>query len=260
MSSPSDLRSWLYQGVVTHARPGPDGHRFSQKVQMALIDLDEIDALCGLHPLWSSSHRAPAELRRADYLGDASTPLPAAVRDEVERQIGERPSGPISLLTNVRLWGWLANPISCYFCFDPSGTEVRFMLAEVTNTPWHERHRYVVGGPGDHEFSKQLHVSPFLAMDQRYLLRYSAPGATLDLSIEVRAPDGPSLFAGIELQRVRATRRALGQMLWAPQQSAPGVSWGIYRQALSLLVKGARLHRHPRATSARHLQEDSVDA
>ena len=227
---------------------------------MALVDLDEIEAFCGLHPLWSSSHLAPAEFRRADYLGGASAPLPEAVRDAVERQVGERPSGPISLLTNVRLWGWLANPISCYFCFDPTGAEVRFMVAEVTNTPWHERHPYVVGGPGDHELSKQLHVSPFLAMDQRYLLHYSAPGSTFGLRIEVRAPEGPSLFAGIELHQVRATRRALGQMLWSPQLSAPGVSLGIYRQALSLLRKGARLHRHPRATPVQGRQQGTVDA
>ncbi len=227
---------------------------------MAFVDLDEIEALCGLHPLWSSRHRAPAEIRRADFLGDTSVPLPVAVRDEVERQKGERPDGPISLLTNVRLWGWLSNPLSCYFCFDPSGTEVRFMVAEVTNTPWHERHPYVVGGPGDHEFRKQLHVSPFLDMDQRYRLRYGEPGASLDLAIEVRSPDGPSLFAGIELQRVRATRRALGRMLWAPHQSAPGVSFGIYRQALSLLRHGARLHRHPVGTPAQGQVEGAVDA
>ncbi len=217
---------------------------------MALIDLDEIDTLCQMHPLWSSRHAAPVRFRRADYLGPATVPLVEAVRDVVETDTGWRPTGPISVLTNLRTWGWLFNPISCYFCFDGDGTQVLAMVAEVTNTPWHERHCYVVGAPGVHELVKELHVSPFLGMDQRYRLEYSDPGVTLGVQFKVFGPDGPSLFAGIELERRPVTRRALRQLVWTPGRGAPSVSLGIYRQAFALWCKGAQLHRHPVPTSA----------
>ena len=250
MSRPPELRSALYEGTVTHRRPGPAGHGFDQSVRMALIDLNEVGRLCEVHPLWSSRHPAPVRFRRSDYLGPSTTPLMESVGDIVEQHTGQRPAGPISVLTNLRTWGWLFNPISCYFCFAPDGVEVVAMVAEVTNTPWHERHCYVVGPPGAHEIVKELHVSPFLEMEQTYRLDYSAPGATLSVRFGVFGPDGPSLFAGVQLKRRQVNRRSLGQMVWEPALGAPGVSLGIYRQAFALWRKGAQIHPHRVLTSA----------
>ena len=74
------------------------------------------------------------------------------------------------------------------------------MVAEVTNTPWHERHSYVVGPPGTHEIVKALHVSPFLGMDQIYQLEVG-PGAKLDVGFGVVGPDGARLYARVHLER-----------------------------------------------------------
>jgi DUF1365 family protein len=247
VSGSSAPRSALYEGVVTHARPGVDGHAFSQKVRMAMLDLDEVDALCASHPLWSTRRWAPVRFDRADYLRPIEVPLSQAVGDVVERHSGIRPSGPISVLTNLQSWGWLFNPISCYFCFDERGSEVVAMVAEVTNTPWHDRHSYVVGPPGLYAIDKVLHVSPFLSMDQTYRLDYGAPAGSLSVSFNVAGPDGPSLFAGMKLARRTLSRSAMSQMALSPGRGAPGVSLGIYRQALSLWRKGATVHRHPAA-------------
>ncbi len=243
-------RSAVYEGTVTHRRPGPDGHRFDQEVRMVLVDLDEVDALCAVHPLWSARHAAPVRFRRSDYLGDASVPLDRAVRDLVEERTGVRPDGPVALLTNLRTWGWLFNPISCYFCYDAAGTRVVAMVAEVTNTPWHERHAYVVGPPGAHRMDKVLHVSPFLGMDQRYRLHYTAPADHLSVTFTVDGAGGPELFAGMTLCRRPVSRRTLGRLVWAPGRGTMGVSFGIYRQALALTRKGARFHPHPARDTA----------
>lgn len=245
MTYSSGMRSALYQGSVLHRRPTPDGHRFTQPVRMVLLDLDEVDAVCGLHPLWSARHAAPLRFRRSDYLGPTAVPLDEAVADVVEDRTGERPTGPISVLTHLRSWGWLFNPISCYFCFDSTGESVTSLVVEVTNTPWHQRHDYVVGPPGVHHMAKELHVSPFLGMDQTYRLTYSTPGDDLEVEFVVSGPLGPSLVAGVRLQRQPLDRLHMGQMVWAPQQGAPGVSFGIYRQALALKRKGARFYPHP---------------
>ncbi len=247
------MRSAIYEGTVTHRRPGPDGHRFTQPVHLVLVDLDEVDELCRQHLLWSSSHPAPVWLRRSDFLGDPATPLADAVRHLVAERTGRMPSGPVSLLTHPRTWGWSFNPISCYFCWgdDPSAPPLQ-MVAEVTNTPWRERHCYVVGPPGTHDLEKRLHVSPFLGMDLDYRLTYTEPGDRLDIGFSVTGSDGPALFAGVTLRRRPADRRSLGRLAWHPARGPFGGSAGIYRHALMLWAKGARFQPHPgcRVTSA----------
>jgi DUF1365 family protein len=256
--------SAIYEGTVRHRRPGLGGHGFDQQVRMALIDLDSVSELCRLHPLWSDHHVAPVWIRRADFLGDPSVPLSVAVRDLVEARTGTRPRGPVALLTHPRTWGWLFNPISCYFCYDRTGSHVEHLIAEVTNTPWHERHCYVVGPPGTHQMAKAIHVSPFLGMGLQYQMAYSEPGSELDVTFTVRGQDGPQLFAGVRLARRTADRKSLGRLVWSPRRGTMGVSVGIYRQALALWRKGVRIQPHPhrRANTATwfHHQHVGTDA
>lgn len=247
---PAVRRSAVYDGVVIHRRPGPEGHHFDQRVHMALIDLEEVEALCSTHPLWSAHGPAPVWFRRADYLGDSAVLLADEVRDLVASRTGTRPLGPISLLTHPRTWGWLFNPISCYFCYDGDGETVISMVAEVTNTPWHERHCYVVGPPGTHEIIKAIHVSPFLEMDMTYSLTYSQPDHRLEVDFTVNGPEGPQLYAGVKLVRSPVDRRSLGRLVWMPGRGTMGVSAGIYRQAFALWAKGVHFHPHPRRGEA----------
>src|SRR4029077_460222 len=127
--------------------------------------------------------------RRRDYLGDSAVPLQRAVRDVVEDQTGARPEGPIRLLTPPRSFGHCFNPVSFYYCFEPRGEHLQALVAEVTNTPWGERHAYVIEGKQRDpsvlagEFDKALHVSPFMGMDHRYETRAAAPAETLSVHI-----------------------------------------------------------------------------
>jgi DUF1365 family protein len=216
---------------------------------MVLVDLDEVDALCRLHPLWSARRPAPVRFRRSDYLGPSTVPLATAVRRLVEERTGRRPDGPVALLTTFRTWGWLFNPVSCYFCFEPDGRWVDTLVLEVTNTPWHERHAYVVGGPGSHRVDKALHVSPFLGSGLTYRVEYTEPGDTFGLRITVEGPEGVELSTGLALRRRPAGRRALGRLVWRPDLGPMGISAGIYRQALALRRRGIRVHPHPRGTT-----------
>ena len=92
------------------------------------------------------------------------------------------------MLGHVRTWGWLFNPVTLYYCFDASGRYVETTVLEVSNTPWHERCRYVVGPPGVHRFAKAMHVSPFLPDTATYTLRYSAPDDGLRVGLDLEAP------------------------------------------------------------------------
>ncbi len=118
------LRSAVYEGRVVHRRFNPVDHRFSYRIALVLLDLAEVDAVCRLHPLWSAERANAVTFRRTDYLGDPAVPLDVAVRDLVESGTGTRPTGPIAVLTQLRTWGWLFNPITTYYCYDPAGAEV----------------------------------------------------------------------------------------------------------------------------------------
>ena len=89
------------------------------------------------------------------------------------------------MLTQLRSFGHCFNPVSFYYCLDGAGEQVEAVVAEVTNTPWGERHAYVLPG-GWGSFDKALHVSPFMGMDHRYTARACAPGERLAVHIESR--------------------------------------------------------------------------
>jgi DUF1365 family protein len=248
------MRSCLYVGRVEHRRHAPVEHRFSFPLYMFYLDLDELDLVFGGRWLWS--HRRPAlgRLRREDHFGDPAVPLAEAVRCEVERQTGRRPEGPVRLLTHLRYGGFVLNPLSAFYCFAPEGERLEAVLAEVTSTPWNERHCYALSTPdaarhaGTYrvEAEKEMHVSPFMDMGLTYRFGIGAPGGRLALSIECLDPDAGRIFdATLTLSRREITTGSLlGTALRHPLMTAQ-VFAGIYWQALRLWWKGAPFHSHP---------------
>jgi DUF1365 family protein len=188
------VNSCLYEGSVRHRRATPVRHEFRSPLFMVYLDLAELPELFDGRALWSARRPAVAWFRRSDYLGDPAVPLEQAVRDLVGERTGSRPDGPVRLLAHLRYFGHCFNPVSFYYCFDAAGERVTSVVAEVTNTPWGERHAYVmpVGGAADHgtvslmrdSFDKSLHVSPFMGMDHVYDWRLSEPSERLMVHIE----------------------------------------------------------------------------
>jgi DUF1365 family protein len=192
--------------------------------------------------------------RRRDYLGDPAQPLPEAVRDLVEQRTGARPGGPIRQLTQLRTLGHCFNPVSFYYCFDASGERLEATVAEVTNTPWGERHAYVIARPaGDSNgvlrgsAAKRLHVSPFMGMDQRYDWRVADPAETLSLHIENHRGGDKVFDATLSLRRRELTRGALAAATARYPLATGRVLALIYAQALRLKLHGVPVHPHPSA-------------
>lgn len=236
------MRSAVYEGTLWHRRHGEPGHAFRRAVALPWLDLDELPAVAACHPLWSVERRNVVSHRRADFLGDPAVPLAEAVRGLVEQRTGRRPPGPVTVLANLRTWGWLFNPITIYAC----GAPAEALVLEVTNTPWHERHTYVLdGGAGEHRFAKELHVSPFLPMDLTYRLRLREPGSHLSLQLACLDGERPVFEAALAGRRLEIDRASLGRVLWRHPLGTHRVSAGIYRQAAALRRKGATFHPHP---------------
>jgi DUF1365 family protein len=245
--------SAIYEGRVRHHRFTPRDHAFGYGVYLSYLDLDEVERICASRWLWSSRRLNLIWFRRSDYLGPPDVPLSDAVRDRVEEELGRRPSGSIRMLTQLRTLGYVFNPVTFYYCFgDDDALEA--VVAEITNTPWDERHSYVLDARASSsaaagwrrwEFDKAFHVSPFFDMDQKYLWRFQVPGEELRVHMTNFEDGKPVFTAGLELRRRPLTSRSVAlAMLRHPFHTAV-VHLAIYWQAARLWAKRAPFFTHP---------------
>jgi DUF1365 family protein len=255
------MRSALYEGEVVHRRLAPRPHAFRYALTLAYLDLDELpDALEGT---WLASARRPAPLsfRRGDYLRDAAggtdRPLKEVVLERVAERLGRRPAGPVSVLTQLRTLGYLFNPVSFYYCHAADG-RLDAVLADITNTPWGERHAYVLDARG-HErgsrlawrFAKDFHVSPFFEMELDYDWRFSTPAERLDVGMTSLRAGEPVFHATLACRRRELSRANLARALVRRPCQTARVHAAIYWQAALLWLRRTPFHAHPAKRAAR---------
>lgn len=238
------LISGLWQGAVRHRRFAPRAHAFSYSLFMLGLDLDELPGL-QLGP-WLGVERAGLlSFRRADYLRGTTGSLKQAVWDKVGALGGEEGSDRVLLLGNVRCLGFYFSPVNFYFCYQ--GSDARYLLAEVSNTPWNERHYYLLDLAALVPHDKDFHVSPFMALAMRYHWRIRPPREETLIHIESHPQSGdPKLFdATLALARSPLSRHGLCALLLRWPWMTLRVLLGIYWQALRLFIKRTPLFTHP---------------
>ena len=114
------MRSSLYTGTVMHARKTPTENVFRYRVCFYLL-IDQLPELDRRVRLFGWNRRSVVSLHDRDHL-DVHAYL-AANGIEVDR---------ILLLTNLRVLGYVFNPVSFFYCY--SGGELACIVAEVSNT------------------------------------------------------------------------------------------------------------------------------
>ena len=141
MSPPDRFRSACYAGTVTHHRLQGPTHRFTYPVYMHLIDLDELPALGRALRCFGHNRRRPVAFFDRDHFGAAG-----AVRAEVQRVVEAAgttwPGGRVEVVTHCRVFGFVFNPVSFWYCYRPDET-LGVVVAEVNNT-FGDRHPYVL--------------------------------------------------------------------------------------------------------------------
>lgn len=235
----------VYQGEVGHLRSVPRQHGFEYQVALYYLDTSELNqAALGAVGIGYEKFSA-LSYRRRDYLTGAAC-LYQAVCDKVQSLGGMAPA-KVFVLTPLANWGVYFSPLTLYYCFDSDG-EFCYLLAEVSNTPWNERHYYlqtIVTGQKRYQHAKAFHVSPFNPIDMQYRWQIVAPEQHLRLSIANFKDDKQVFSAWMNFSRQTLSpswrRRWLIRHPWQNVQ----VLIRIYWHALKLLIKGVPVHAHP---------------
>ncbi len=257
------VESALYEGVVRHCRFHPVENSFHYPLFMVYLDLSELQDVFAKRLFWSHERPNIAYLKREDHLGDPAVPLDTAVRTLVKERTGNEVRGPVRLLTHLRYFGHCFNPVSFFYCFDPSGEALETIVAEINNTPWHEQHCNVLteeindteGLWKHYRFQKDFHVSPFMDMNMEYDWRFLTPGKRIQVHMQNIENERKLFDAILHLRRTAMTGRSLARMLLQYPAMTLQVAAKIYFQALKLHLKGATFYTHPAKRSS--TQEES---
>ena len=202
------MESCLLVGHVRHRRFVPVEHSLNYSLFMPCIDLDELAELetkvWGFGTKWWHW----ARFRREDYVGEGS--LKQAVFDKVFALTGEKiESGRVIAVVHLRYLGVYFSPVNFYYVYNQKG-EWRYLLAEVSNTPWNERHYYAVPAESSQSWqhNKAFHVSPFNPIEQQYKWRVKPLNSALNIHLECHR-ESREFDATLAMQKQPLTSKAL---------------------------------------------------
>ncbi len=241
------MRSHVLEGTVRHRRARPFVYEFEHHVFYVALDLDELDEVAGSLRLVGRNRRNVLTFRDDDHFDPPAADLPASIAAHLRGE-GFDPDGwRVTLITNLRVLGYVFNPASFYLCRDRSGT-LQVVVVEVHNTHG-ERHHYTLGRGADGEafeggMEKAFYVSPFIAAAGRYMVRIRDEPKRVRITINEHEDDELLLHTSLDLARRRLSDRMLVRMLVRHPLATHATIGRIHMHALQLWRRGARFHPH----------------
>jgi len=247
------MNSCLYFGEVSHHRKSPKKHDLQYQVYMAHLFLEEIDQVFNNRWFWSVNRSNLGSFVRSDYHRPKVDDLSSAVRQTMSEQLGRECTGPVSIITHLRTFGYCFNPVSFYFLWNEEKSQPVALMAEITNTPWGERYarcfEWMSGDKdarSDYEFHKEFHVSPFIGMDVEYDWRFRQPTENFQADMLLREKGNLFFTAHLKMKRRPIDAKNLAWALIRFPLMTLNVTRAIYWNALLLRLKGCPFFSHPK--------------
>lgn len=239
----------LYLGRVMHMRLQPRSHQFRYRVFSLLLDLDHIDDTVSKLKLMRRNAFGLFGFYDKDHGARDGSDLRMWVEAQLSQEEQPRPHR-IELLAFPRLFGFVFNPISVYFCFDRE-ERLSCVVYEVKNT-FGDQVAYVLPcadgvGTHHHHHEKQMYVSPFIELEQTYRFVVRAPDESLSLRIKQSGQGGDTLIATHNAEAAPLTDKTLLRVLFTYPLMTAKVVLGIHYEALRLFLKGVKFNRYSKS-------------
>jgi hypothetical protein len=232
-----------------HQRLAPKVHHFQHDIFMFYLDLDELETLARTIPLFGYNRKNVYSFRDADHEPAGAHPLKERLLAFLRsRGVDPGPLGRVMLLTLPRVFGYVFNPVSIYYCFDAEGAPV-CSVAEVGNT-FREMKLYLLrrgdmeaGGLFRKRTPKHFYVSPFSSLDLSFDFRLRVPGDTLDIKIDDHDGADKTLLSTLAGRRAALNNRNLAWFTLKYPLVTLKVIFLIHWHALWLWLKGVPFYR-----------------
>lgn len=239
------IESGICTAIVEHERFRPTRHAFKYNIALMWLHLDEVNRLANTVRGFSNTSVAAFEFRRSDYLGAPAEPLKHSVLTEMNRlnPSNTQLSGDVFLLGQARHFGLYFSPVNFYFLRDKQTKQFSHMLAEVSNTPWNERHHYLVDLARQENTNKAFHVSPFNPMDMIYRWHIQQPSDKFSVGLSCYK-NNKHFSAMVHLDKKPLNSKSINTVLRSIPNMTIKTVVGIYWHAIRLWLKRTPIYSH----------------
>ena len=190
------MNSCIYNGEVTHTRFKPVRHFLNYKTFSLLIDLDEINELDSRISIFSYNKFNVFSFYDKDHGERDGSNLKEWVLTNIRKFNIEGKVNKIKILCYPRIFGYVFNPLSIFYCYESD--KLKAIFYEVKNT-FNEQHTYIFKIKNNDEITqkckKRFYVSPFMDMETYYNFKLINPNNKLSVFIKQTDSTGTILTA-----------------------------------------------------------------
>ncbi|MGB1291705.1 MAG: DUF1365 domain-containing protein [Pseudoalteromonas sp.] len=234
------MNSAVFTGDVRHRRFAVKSHEFKYPLYMMWVDLSQPSLLNGIHPQLGTSGFKALKFKQSDYLKDGTEELNGEIVKRALDKINELGVNDefanVYMLGQLRCLGIYFSPVNFFF-YEKSDGQLSYMVAEVSNTPWNERHYYLVELEKKVNFKKVFSVSPFMNLDMDYHWATRINDDSVLIHIENKKDNNVLFDATLRLKRQSLTKQNVSAIF----KQFPAMTWtifrGIYVHAFKLFCK-----------------------